>query len=82
MLFFQLPQFAVISVPELASICASLELLTDRGAQASQVTSPALQDCTDRPMGKDPFLRMARELLHQPQHQELASRFPLFKQRQ
>jgi hypothetical protein len=29
MLFFQLPQFAVLSVPELASICASLELLTD-----------------------------------------------------
>ncbi len=29
MLFFQLPQFAVLSVPELADICASLDLLTD-----------------------------------------------------
>jgi hypothetical protein len=29
MLFLQLPQFAVLSVPELANICASLELLTD-----------------------------------------------------
>ncbi len=27
--FFQLPEFAVLSVPELAGICASLELLTD-----------------------------------------------------
>jgi hypothetical protein len=29
MLFFQSPPFAVVSVPELADICASLELLTD-----------------------------------------------------
>jgi hypothetical protein len=38
MLFFQLPQFAVMSVPELADICASLELLTDPLGAANGVT--------------------------------------------
>jgi hypothetical protein len=36
---------------------------------------------TDKPMGNGTFSGIARELLSQLQHQELASRFPLFKPR-
>jgi hypothetical protein len=51
MSFSQLPEFAVLSVPELADICTSLELLTDPqalgriGVRAKR-TSPELQGRT------------------------------------
>ncbi len=41
-----------------------------------------MQTMGSRPMCITAFRAIAREVLNQPQHQELASRFPLSKQRQ
>ncbi len=151
MLFFQLPQFAVMSVPELANICASLELLTDpmalgrvgvrsmshqakvetgKGrpppegssawkqqhqanlhgpnlaqhqalvhhwlqaeaqgwsgkpgdkpsfAGAHRLYEQHMQTTGSKTMSIGSFSRIARDVVHQPQHQDLASRFPMVK---
>ncbi len=49
-------------------------------AGAHRLYEQRMRACTDKPMSNFKFSGIARDVLNQPQHQDLASRFPLTRE--